>query len=329
MNSLANEPHPHPVDVLTFGEAMASLRARGPLRLGSGLDVSIAGSESNVAIALARLGHAAAWVGRVGADSFGQLVLRTLRAEGVDVSAARVDPEAPTGLIIFEPAIAGLTRVEYRRTGSAGSRLEPADLDASLARGARVLHVTGITAALSRSAAHCVAEAVGAAKAAGMTVCLDVNHRARLWSAAQARRTLTPLLTDVDIVIASPDELALIADEGGDEGGSTESNAEAVLGNGPSRVVVKDGVRGAWSRGRGQVVHAPARKVTAIDTVGAGDAFSAGYISALLDGEDEPGRLHRAVTVAAFAVSGRGDWESLPGRDELALLDLEEGETLR
>lgn len=329
MAGAANGRRPRPVDVLTVGETMASLRARGPLHLGGSLDLSIAGSESNVAIALARLGHAAAWVGRVGADSFGQLVLRTLRAEGVDVDDVQVDPQAPTGLIIFEPAIAGLTRVEYRRTGSAGSRLEPADLDAPLARGARVLHVTGITAALSQSAARCVAETVRKAKAAGTIVCLDVNHRARLWSAQDARRTLTPLLADVDIVVASPDELALIADDGETEGGTTESKAEAVLTCGPSRVVVKDGARGAWSHSRGKAIHAPARKVTAIDTVGAGDAFTAGYISALLDGADEPARLHRAVTVAAFAVSGHGDWEPLPSRDELALLDLEEGETLR
>lgn len=327
MNSPASASHPQPINVLTVGEAMASLRARGPLRLGGSLDLSIAGSESNVAIALARLGHDAAWVGRVGADPFGQLVLRTLRAEGVDVGDVRVDPDAPTGMIVFEPASAGRTRVEYRRAGSAGSRIEPEDLDAALARGARVLHVSGITAALSPSAARTVAHAVRGAKATGTIVCLDVNHRSRLWSAEQARRTLTPLLASVDIVVASPDELALIADAGE----TVESRAQAVLDGGPSRVVVKDGVRGAWShsRGRGRVLHAPARKATAVDTVGAGDAFTAGYLSALLDDADEPDRLRRAVTVAAFAVSGRGDWESLPDRDDLALLDLEEGETVR
>lgn len=325
MTPPAADPSRSEIEVLTVGETMAALRARNPLKLGGSLDVSIAGAESNVAIGLARLGHRSAWAGRVGDDSFGHLVLRTLRAEGVDITGARMDDGAPTGLIVFEPSVAGLNRVHYRRAGSAGSRLEPADVDGPLARAPRVVHLTGITPALSAGAAECVAETARRARQNGITVTFDVNYRSRLWDTAAARAALAPLCRHADILIASPDELALVAPSGR----SLEAQVEAVLHEGPERVVVKDGVRGAWSHGGGQTLHSPARKVTAVDTVGAGDAFTAGYLSALLDGATESGRLHRGATVAAFAVSGHGDWESLPTRDELPLLDLEEGATVR
>lgn len=313
-------------DVLTLGETMAALRAHAPLKLGGSLDISIAGAESNVAIGLARLGHHSAWAGRVGPDTLGQFVLRIFRAEGVDTSDTQVDDAAPTGMIIFEPSVAGLSRVHYRRAGSAGSHLRFGDIDAALARGPRVVHLTGITPALSAGAAECVAEAARRAKRNSITITLDINYRSQLWGPASARAALTPLSRDADVVIASPNELALIAPSGE----SVEAQAAAVLREGPRRVVVKDGVRGAWSFSEdGQPLHIPARRVTAVDTVGAGDAFTAGYLSALLDGADESERLHRAATVAAFAVSGRGDWESLPTRDELSLLDLEEGTTVR
>ncbi|GFJ92386.1 hypothetical protein Prum_060280 [Phytohabitans rumicis] len=125
------------IDVITLGETMAALRAGGPLRLGGTLALSVAGAEANVAIGLSRLGHAVRWVGVTGADELGELVLRTLRAEGVDVSACAVDPHAPTGLIIFEPRVAGVTRVSYYRTGSAGSRLSEAEVDVAFAAGPR------------------------------------------------------------------------------------------------------------------------------------------------------------------------------------------------
>jgi hypothetical protein len=114
--------------VVTCGETMACLSTAqaGPLRTGGTLRLGIAGSESNVAIGLARLGHVVAWIGRVGEDELGELVLRTLRAEGVDVSHARREAGAPTGLMIKERRVGAVTRVHYYRAGSAGSRLRAA-----------------------------------------------------------------------------------------------------------------------------------------------------------------------------------------------------------
>jgi len=317
-------------DVATFGETMAALRATGPIRLGSPMELSIAGAESNVAIGLARLGHAVRWVGRVGDDEFGALVLRTLRAEGVDTECARVDPDGrPTGLIVFENRVGDLTRVTYRRAGSAGSAIGPEDVGHALDGHdghVRVLHLTGITPALSRSAAQAALAAVAAAREAGTVVCLDVNHRARLWPADAARTALLPLARMTDILIASADELALVCD---DPGLDEPEAVAALLAAGRREVVITRGGDGAGAATAEGTVSLPARPMPVVDVVGAGDAFVAGYLSGFLDGLDVPGRLHRAVTTGAFAVAGRGDWEGLPTREELGLLDGPPGTTLR
>lgn len=120
------------VDLLTLGEAMVALRSTTPLRLGGTLTTSVAGAESNVAIAMARLGHHARWVGRVGDDEFGALVLRTLRAERVDVEFARVSEGRVTGLAFFDTGPGGVRRVHYRRTNSAAGALAPTDVERAL-----------------------------------------------------------------------------------------------------------------------------------------------------------------------------------------------------
>ncbi|MDF2705156.1 MAG: sugar kinase [Nonomuraea muscovyensis] len=354
------------IDVLTFGEAMASLHGPGPLRLGGHLELSVAGAEANVAIGLARLGHTVRWTGVVGDDELGLLVLRTLRAEGVDVTTTRTDPAHPTGLLIQERRVAAVTRVHYYRAGSAGSRLAPADVAAALADVPRILHVTGITPALGPDPAAAVTRAVRQARELGVRVCLDVNYRARLWDPATASRTLTRLLPYVDVLVASADELPLVTP--GDlplvtpgelplvTSGDLASQPEAegppanglawertgeetfpevgarvapLLAAGVGEVVVKHGAAGAEAWTHTARVTCAAVRVPVADTVGAGDAFVAGYLSGLLDGLPLGERLRRGVTVGAFAVAAEGDWHGLPDRSELALLSLEEGGTVR
>lgn len=316
----------HRVDVVTIGETMAALRTDGPLRLGGIAQWSVAGAESTVAIGLARLGHSVRWIGRVGADEPGALVLRTLRAENVDTTLARVDAGAPTGLILFEARIADVTRVCYYRTGSAGSRLAAADLDGGLPAGTRIVHLTGITPALGAGPAEAVRAAVAAAREVGARVSLDVNHRSRLWSRASAAQALRPLIGMVDILIASDDELALVSPAGLT---SQDDRVAALLAAGVEEVVLTRGAAGARAVTTGGAAAAAARKVPVVDPVGAGDAFVAGYLSGALDGLPVQDRLQRGVTTAGFAVATRGDWEGLPTRDELALLDASPGTTLR
>ncbi|MGW8553943.1 sugar kinase [Streptomyces tubercidicus] len=351
-------------DVFTFGETMVALRGSGPLKLGGTMNVSIAGAESNVAIGLARLGHAVRWAGAVGEDEAGQLVLRTLRAEGVEVSGAATDPGAPTGLLLFEPRLPEVTRVHYYRTGSAGSRLT-ADMiqRAFSAAPPRVLHLTGITPSLSSTACSAARRALQLAREQGSLVCLDVNFRARLWTAEEAAEVLREWIPAVDVLIASDDELPLCLPGGGRSEGSAEvsegsrrskgartcadavnlppqgdagdpaaslaTQAQLLLDQGVSEIVVKLGAAGATVFTQSGSLHRPAKPVRAVDAVGAGDAFVAGYLSALLDGEEPAGRLERAVTTGAFAVASPGDWEGAPTRSELGMLGAPPGTVVR
>ncbi|MGW6707868.1 sugar kinase [Streptomyces sp. NPDC054956] len=309
---------------------MVALRGSGPLRLGGSMEVSVAGAESNVAIGLARLGHAVRWAGAVGADEAGELVLRTLRAEGVDVGGATLDDGgAPTGLMLAEPRLPELTRVHYYRAGSAGSRLKACSLErAFTAAPPKVLHLTGITPALSRSARSAAVMALRLAAEHSALVCLDVNFRSRLWDAQEAAAVMREWAPSVDVLIASDDELPLCLPAGGADDPAVRAKELMALGVG--EVVVKLGAAGATAYAEdGSSVHAAARAVRAVDAVGAGDAFVAGYLSGLLDGCDTAGRLDRAVTAGAFAVASRGDWEGAPTRADLGLLSAPAGTVLR
>ena len=315
-------------DVVTLGETMVSLRTGSPLRLGGALQMTVAGAESNVAIGLARLGHTVRWGGRVGEDEVGAFLLRTLRAESVFVDTVAIDADRATGLMLAERRINDLSRVTYYRSDSAGSALSAADAAACLTAPPRLLHVTGITPALSSSAAEAVTEAVRLARAAGALVSFDVNYRAKLWSTTAARTTLSALARSADIVIASDDELGLIVAGAGTP--EAEERAAAELSAcGVRALVIKRGALGASVYTDGEVVHASAIPVTVLDTIGAGDAFTAGYLSGMLDALTPGEALHRGTVTGAFAVAAIGDWEGAPNRAELTLLAAPAGTTLR
>ncbi|MFJ5708529.1 sugar kinase [Streptomyces sp. NPDC093105] len=303
--------------LVTLGEAMAVVAATtpGPFAAGAPMRLGWAGAEATVAVGVSRLGHTAAWTGRVGDDAAGAMILAGLRAEGVDVTGARTDPDAPTGLMLRERRTADRLRVSYYRAGLAGSRLAPADLDEDRITGARILHVTGITPALSATARAAVEHAVTLARAAGVTVSLDVNHRERLWSRAEAAEVLGRLLPYTDLVFAGPEEATLFVPDG-----EPEEMARALTRLGPAEAVLKLGPDGALTVTGGAAHIRPAVPVTAVDPVGAGDAFVSGYLAALLDGSPVPERLRLAALCGAFAVSVPGDWEGIPHRTELGLL---------
>jgi 2-dehydro-3-deoxygluconokinase len=313
-------------DVLTVGETMARMRASAPLRLGGPLALSVAGAESNVAIGLARLGHTARWVGVVGADELGALVLRTLRAEGIALDSARIDPSRPTGVMVVERRIDDVTRVIYHRTGSAGSTVSAEDVAAGFRERPSWLHLTGVTPALGERAREAVDAAIAHARGVGVRVCLDVNFRARLWTETAAARYLRQVVSHVGLLVASEDELHLVAPA---TARSEGDRVAALLAAGVAEVVVKRGARGASLYSADGRIDCSARRVRVADTIGAGDAFVAGLLSATLDDLSATARLDRAAACGAFAVAAEGDWEGLPTRAELALLDLEPGATQR
>lgn len=303
--------------VVTFGEIMALVRDRVPgmLALTRDLQLGTGGAEGNVAVALRRLGTEVTWVGRVGDDSLGELVVRELRAEGVNTHAI-VDSEAPTGLMIKERRTAASTRVWYYRKGSAGSRLAPRDLPEELIRRAGLLHVTGITPALSATAAAATLHAVEVARDAGVPVSFDLNFRSKLWTGQRAGAFYRAVLPSVDIVFAGADEAALVVGHGH----QPVEQGRRLAAFGPGQVIIKLGDKGCVARVGALEYRQDAIPVPVIDTVGAGDGFVAGYLSEYLRGSPVPQRLATAVTVGAFACMVPGDWEGMPFRSELGLL---------
>ncbi|HEX2401019.1 MAG TPA: sugar kinase [Mycobacterium sp.] len=292
----------------TVGETMALMRTRdiGSLRHVSDLILGIGGAESNVAIGLRRLGIDAKWLGRVGDDPLGERVTREIRAEGVDVHSV-LDPDAPTGLMLKERPSANSTAVFYYRSDSAGSRLRPDDVPRGWVEDAAVLHVSGITALVSDTARDCVLATIDRAHAAGVSVSFDVNYRAALAPADVAGPLLRKVAEKADLVFGGPDELQLLYPDG-----DPAEAAHRLIRGGRSDVIMKKGADGAAAYRADAVVESPGFPVEVIDTVGAGDAFVAGYLSGLLHGLDVPGRLHRANACGAMLCMTPGDWESSP-----------------
>lgn len=295
----------------------------GPLRHAPALRLGIAGAESNLAVGVVRLGVPATWLGRVGDDEFGRLVTMALRGQGVRTAVA-VDSSAATGLMVKERRTARAVRVLYYRSGSAGSRLTPEDVDPAVVADAGVLHVTGITPALSSTAREAVFAAVDIARTAGVPVSVDLNYRSALWSPDTAGPVLRELVRRADVLLATEEEARLVVD-----GADDAALVDELVRLGPRHVLLKQGAAGSLSSIDGRIHRTPARRVDVVDPVGAGDAFGAGYLSGLCRGLAVEERLDVASAAGAFAVTVPGDWEGLPSTADLSLLDAGEGVVLR
>jgi 2-dehydro-3-deoxygluconokinase len=313
-------------DLVTFGETMALLSPPGIglLRHATTLELSVGGTESNVAIGVQRLGGRATWIGRVGDDELGKRVLREIQAEGVDTRAI-VDPDAPTGLMLKARRSQIRTQLWYYRSGSAGSKLQASDIDDELITRTRILHLTGITPGLSDSARGAAEHACRVAREAGTQVSLDLNFRQALWKPTDFSATIRELLPFADIVFGSAHECAYIV---GDEPDSPAAQARALAQLGPRQCVIKLGEHGAVALVDGTVYRRGSYDVPVVDTVGAGDAFVAGWLAEYLrNPSDVTAMLETAVACGAYACTVRGDWEGAPGRDELDQL-IQTGETV-
>jgi 2-dehydro-3-deoxygluconokinase len=308
--------------LVTLGETLGLLVAEdvGLLSLARGMRLSMGGAESNVAIGVARLGVAATWIGRLGDDPIGDLIERQLLAERVRCLAQR-DP-SPTAIMLRERRTGTAARVSYYRHGSAGSHLQPADLPDGVVENAGLLHLSGITPALGPGPAETVREAMRRAQQAGVPISVDLNFRSRLWDATTAAPVFRELAAGADILFAGDDEARIALES--DPSVGPEALADALSALGPSEVVIKLGRRGATARVDGEVIEVPAVPVRAVDTVGAGDAFVAGYLASRLLRRDARDRLSTAAIAGAFAVTVTGDWEAFPRPHEFTLLTAEE-----
>ena len=315
-------PPPRTLDVVTFGEAMLLLVADtvGPLEDTPGFHKRTAGAETNVAIGLARLGLAVGWASRLGADSMGRYLLATIQAEGIDCSKVVSDPAQRTGLMLKARTSDGSDpSIEYHRAGSAASRMGVADVDAAWLGAARHLHTTGVFAAVSATTLDASKKSVRVMREAGRTVSFDPNLRPSLWASADImRHQINGLAAQADWVLPGLEEGRLLTGET-----TPEAVARFYRRLGARLVVVKLGPEGAYFDGEagcGHVDGFPVARV--VDTVGAGDGFAVGVVSALLEGRSVPAAVKRGAWIGARAVQVLGDTEGLPTRAELAAAGL-------
>lgn len=310
-----------PLDVVTAGEAMALFAAQqaGPLESVTAFERALAGAELNVAIGLARLGLKVGYVSRVGADSFGRSLQATLDAEGIDRRHLDADPQHPTGLMLKSRTDDGSDpATEYFRRGSAASRLGLADYPRAYFDDARHLHLTGIYVAVSASTREFVLHAAQAARAGGRSLSFDPNLRPRLWASHDDMvQTLNQLAGWSDWVLPGLEEGRLLT---GCQ--HPEDIAAFYLRRGARAVVVKLGADGAFyadGTAQGRVPGRPVKRV--VDTVGAGDGFAVGVISALLEGLPLAEAVARGNTIGARVVQFPGDSDGLPTRAQLVAND--------
>ncbi|MDZ7276730.1 sugar kinase [Pantoea eucrina] len=306
------------LDVVTVGEAMAMFIAQqtGDLAAADRFIKRIAGAELNVAIGLSRLGLQVGWVSRVGDDSFGRFTLQQLAKEGVDHHCVTTDARYRTGFQLKASVDDGSDpEVEYFRKGSAASYLSPDDFDADYFGAARHLHLSGVAAALSDSALALCQHAAKEMRARGKTISFDPNLRPVLWrSTDEMRKQLNLLAEYADWVLPGEKEGLILTGYQ-----QPEAIADFYLDKGVKAVIIKTGCDGAWYKTadgeKGQV--APIRVENVVDTVGAGDGFAVGVISALLEGKALPQAILRGNKIGSLAIQVAGDSEGLPVRAAL------------
>ncbi|RST55241.1 sugar kinase [Variovorax sp. MHTC-1] len=305
-------------DVALFGEAMLLLVADrpGPIENATAFHKRTAGAETNVAIGLARLGLKVGWASRLGADSMGRSLLATMQGEGIDCSHVISDATQRTGLQFKGRVTDGSDPpMEYHRKGSAASHMSPADVDEAWLCSARHLHATGVFAAISDTSLQAAIKSMEVMRAAGRTISFDPNLRPTLWASTDVmRRAINDLAARADWVLPGMEEGLLLTGEKTPEG-----VAHFYRQRGAKLVVVKLGAEGAYydgdAAGTGRVEGFPVKQV--VDTVGAGDGFAVGVISALLEGKTVPEAVRRAAWIGARAVQVLGDTEGLPTRAQL------------
>lgn len=302
------------MDVITFGEALVIFNpeSNGPLRHVHSFSKSIGGAEANVAIALGRLGHNVGWFSKLGEDEFGRYIQNTIRGEGVDVSKIKFTKEGNTGLLFKERYVSKNPNVYYYRKDSAASKLAVEDIDENYIKSAKILHITGITPALSEGSKEVVFKTIKIAKENGVMVSFDPNIRLKLWTIEEAKPILLEIAKMADIILPGVDEGELLL------GTSDEKQiAEKFLNLGCKLVAVKLGANGCYVSDKNESVYVEGFKVEPEDTVGAGDGFAAGFLSGVLKELTLKECGEYGNGVGAMATLVKGDSEGYPYNDQL------------
>lgn len=292
-------------DIVSLGEPMVEFNqtkeGAGRLYL-----QGFGGDSSNFAVAAARQGARVAYVSALGDDPYGAMLRALWEREGVDHSGVITNPEAYTAIYFVSHDEHG-HHFSFFRSGSAASRLRPADLPRERIAAAKVLHLSGISLAISAGACDTGYAAIGIARSAGVKVSFDTNLRLKLWPVDRARAVMTDVIRHCDICLPSFDDIAAIT-------GLTDPDAivDHCLGLGAGVVALKLGERGALvadARQRHCLLPHPCRPV---DATGAGDAFGGAFVARLVAGDDLLAAGRYATAVAALSTEGYGAIDPIP-----------------
>ena len=306
-------------EIVTIGETMVLLYGEdttAPLRFGERLKLDFAGADSNFAIAMSRLGYRSAWISRLGDEPLGDLVLNAIAREGVDVSQVIRDPTRNTGLYLKHHDATGVTRIQYYRRGSAASNLQPDDLSPDHFRDARLVHLNGMTFALSESCARTMRRAVELTLDSGAMISLDLNLRLQLWSIESAREAIGPVIQKSSAIFGTEEEFL-------DYFGVSDIDEAlgAAVALGPRIAAAKMGPDGAVALVDGlRFAHGGYNAPAVVDVVGAGDGFDAGFLASYLRGLSPYECLRRANLCGACAVATTGDFQGYPTLEEMERL---------
>ena len=303
--------------VMTLGETGVLLdpATDDGAELGALFQLRVSGAESNFAIGLRRLGVPVTWLSKLGDDPFGDLILRTLATEGVDVGFVTRSGSAPTAAT-FKFRKQGATQLAYYRRGSAASQLTPDDVPDAAIAAARIVHLTGITMALGAGPMATVRSVAERASSGGVVVTFDVNFRPALWTREAAALAVRHVLPFTDWVLCGEDEARLLFG-----GRSPAATIDRLVDGGAHGVVLRVGAQGALVARDGACVHVPAFEIDRIvDDIGAGDAFDAGFVYGLVNDLAYEPAARVGAFLASCALSGTGDWETLPRLDDITQL---------
>jgi 2-dehydro-3-deoxygluconokinase len=309
-------PTPEPIEILALGEAMLEFNQTGE---GGGRRYlqGFGGDTSNFAISAARQGARAGYVSALGDDAHGRMLRELWTREGVDHSHVATDPDAYSAIYFVTHGPQG-HEFSFMRSGSAASRMKPAQLPRAAIESAKVLHLSGISLAISASACDTCYAAIEIARAAGVQVSFDTNLRLKLWPLARARAVMTDVMRLCDICLPSLDDIAAIT-------GLTDPDAlvDHCLALGAKTVALKLGAQGSLVADAGERHRLPAHPCKPVDATGAGDTFGGAFVARLVAGDDLRSAGRYAAAAAALSTEGFGAVDPIPRaqqvREALAL----------
>jgi 2-dehydro-3-deoxygluconokinase len=307
------------VDVISIGEPMIEFTARekGNLRKARLFELGWGGDTSNFAVAVARLGKKPGYICRVGDDEFGMSFLEMWKREGVDSSHVIVEKNGFTAAYFISLKNRGEHDFTYIRKGSAASHLSPQDIDSNYIKSAKLVHISGITQAISENCRAATSEALSLAKESGVKVSYDPNFRLKLWPSSEAaKRVIAETVPSTDIFLPTAEEATMLT-------GTSDpvEQAEKLLNSVSDVVAIKMGAKGCYmARSNGEKRMVRGFRVKVVDTTGAGDAFDGAVVVGCL--EDWPIRKigEFANGAGALKTTGRGAVKPLPTRRQVERL---------